>query len=150
MPYIESPEIYTKEDIPHVGGKAAHLAELIKAGFPVPECFFITVEAYNKFLEANALRAPILDTIAKTDFSSPDSLAEASKKIRTMIEQAEMPAEIRDAIIRAYRKLAGAPDPALRIELSGLARSCHLLPCAALLCWRILKKPAPPASRRHT
>ncbi len=108
--YVESSSIFNQRDMPYVGGKAAHLAELIKAGFPVPECFFITVEAYKKFIEANGLRKPIMDILAKMDYSSPDSLNAASKRIKTLVEQSRMPLIIRDAILKFYRELGGAPN----------------------------------------
>jgi pyruvate,water dikinase len=35
-------------DIDHVGGKALHLGELLRAGFPVPQGFVITTAAYRR------------------------------------------------------------------------------------------------------
>jgi phosphoenolpyruvate synthase/pyruvate phosphate dikinase len=50
MPYILESANLGKDDVKKVGGKGANLAELINAGFPVPEVFFVSVEAYNKFV----------------------------------------------------------------------------------------------------
>jgi phosphoenolpyruvate synthase/pyruvate phosphate dikinase len=33
-----------------VGGKAANLGEMLQAGFPVPDGFVVTTQAYQNFL----------------------------------------------------------------------------------------------------
>jgi len=110
MPFILEPKDLSKKDVKQVGGKAANLAELINAGFPVPEAFFITVEAYEKFLEHNELRQKIMDIIKKSDYSDVKSLNEISENIKKLILEGEIPAEIRDPIISAYRRLYGGPE----------------------------------------
>src|SRR4030066_407990 len=62
MAFVLGPENLGKKDVPLIGGKGANLAELISAGFPVPEPFFITSEAYQEFLKSNDLRSEIMDT----------------------------------------------------------------------------------------
>lgn len=37
----------------NVGGKGLSLAKMIHAGFPVPDGFHITTEAYRQFIETN-------------------------------------------------------------------------------------------------
>lgn len=110
MPYILEPSNLGKNDVKKVGGKGANLAELINAGFPVPEAFFVSVEAYNKFVEHNDLKKKINEIIKDIDYSDVNSLAEASESIKKLILEAEFPDEIRDAVIMAYRKLYGAPE----------------------------------------
>jgi pyruvate,water dikinase len=110
MPYILESANLGKDDVKKVGGKGANLAELINAGFPVPEVFFVSVEAYNKFVEHNELKKKINEIIKKTDFSDVKSLANASESIKKLILEGEVPKEIRDAVIAAYRKLYGAPE----------------------------------------
>ena len=44
-----------KEDIGIVGGKGANLGEMTKAGFPVPNGFVVTAQAYFQFLDESGL-----------------------------------------------------------------------------------------------
>ncbi|MFH0929492.1 MAG: phosphoenolpyruvate synthase [Candidatus Aenigmatarchaeota archaeon] len=110
MPFILEPKNMGKDDVKQIGGKSANLAELINADFPVPDVFFVTVEAYNKFLEHNELRGKIQDIVGKIDYADVRLLAKASDIIKKFIIEAEMPDEIRKAVLAAYRKLYGAPE----------------------------------------
>lgn len=105
MKYVNSPEEIGKKDVKKVGGKAANLAELIKAGFPVPACFFVNVDAYERFIEENHLQEKILEIIEQTDFSDVESIQRTSKEIKSCILNAEMPLEIKEEIINAYESL---------------------------------------------
>lgn len=107
MQFVKYPNQLGKEDVKEAGGKGANLAELTNAGFPVPECFFITVNAYDRFLGDNNLREKILETINGTDFSNFDSLKEVSEKIKKMIVGAKMPPAVRDDIKKAYESMGG-------------------------------------------
>lgn len=53
--YIVSLSDQAALDARSVGSKAANLAKLLQAGFPVPGGFVITVSAFERFLSANAL-----------------------------------------------------------------------------------------------
>ncbi len=109
MPFVLWPTNLGKKDVKLVGGKAANLAELINAGFPVPEAFFITAEAYEEFLKSNNLKEKILGIIKGIDYSDVNSLNNASEKIKTLIMEAEVPEEMKNQIIDAYKKLYGGP-----------------------------------------
>ena len=50
-----------KHDTPLVGGKGANLGEMTKAGFPVPNGFAITINAYDSFLAENDIAKKIYD-----------------------------------------------------------------------------------------
>jgi pyruvate,water dikinase len=106
------PFIATAKDnltVKDVGGKGINLVKLINAGFPVPESFFITANAYEKFVEENELKEDILEIIKDVDFSDVKSLQNASEEIRKIIVEAKMPQKIREEIIDHYKKLYGAP-----------------------------------------
>jgi len=105
MLFVKYPNQLSKEDVKEAGGKGANLAELTNAGFPVPECFFITVNAYDKFLDENKLREGINEAINKTDFSNFDSLKEVSEKIKAMITGAFMPPSVSEEISKAYKSM---------------------------------------------
>ena len=76
-------------DLPIAGGKGANLGELILAGFPVPEGFVITTEAYVAAASAAAV-----------DPSDPAGAR------RRLVEGA-MPPAVATAIRGAYRALGG-------------------------------------------
>lgn len=90
-----------------VGGKGASLARLAAAGLPVPPGFHITTTAYRSFVTENGLQEQILETVSTATADQPTSLEEASSKIGQMFAQASMPAEIAEAVRRAYVALGG-------------------------------------------
>ena len=77
-----------EDDALRVGAKALRLAQLARAGLPVPPGFCVTTAAYRAFLTANGLDAGTTD---------PDTLAEA-----------EMPPEVVEAVREAYRAIPAA------------------------------------------
>lgn len=102
-----------KNDIPIVGGKSANLGEMTKAGFPVPPGFALTVEAYDKFLEANDLSEKINEILEGTDVDKSTQLQNSSRKIARLIIGAKIPKEVSDEVISAYKKLSGKLKSAL-------------------------------------
>src|SRR5215213_9198662 len=73
--------------IPLVGGKAAQLGELIRAGFAVPAGFCVTTTAYARIAASAELETLLsaLSTVAPTDTARQTELAAA---VRTAILQA--------------------------------------------------------------
>lgn len=59
-----------------VGSKAANLAKLIQAGFPVPDGFVVTTYAFERFLAANNLGSDVLQETALAA-SFPEDVADA-------------------------------------------------------------------------
>lgn len=106
MPFVLTAENITKDDVRVVGGKAANLAELMNAKFPVPEAFFISVESYDKFLEANTLKAKIKDILDDINYSDVNSLNKGTQEIRDLILNGKIPLSIKDEIIKHYRNMA--------------------------------------------
>jgi len=102
-----------KHDLPLVGGKGANLGEMTQAGFPVPNGFAITVEAYDRFLEENDLDKFLADTMADTDVKDSESLERATEKFQRKIKSGKMPAEVAHETIKAYKKLSGVFKKAL-------------------------------------
>ncbi len=111
MKYVIFPEDVEEEDLQKIGGKGFNLAKMLKAGFPVPPCFFVTTDAYHKFLEDNDLKSKIIERISKINFSDVNSLIEASKEIKSWIIQSSVPEDVKKEIIEAYRKLAQSDIP---------------------------------------
>jgi len=94
-----------RDDIPLVGGKGANLGEMTKAGFPVPNGFIVTADAYYQFLDENKLRMQIQDILAGLDVANSKDLESASKKVRALIERAPIPKNIAQKIFQSYFQL---------------------------------------------
>ena len=97
----------TKEEIPIAGGKGANLGELTAAGFPVPNGFVVSSNAYFDFLDHNQLRSRIAREMHNISLSDPQSFSDASSKVKRLILSAEMPKEIANQIMLNYLKLGG-------------------------------------------
>ena len=94
-----------KEDIPLVGGKGANLGEMTKAGFPVPNGFIVTADAYYQFLDESKLRSQIQTLLTGLDVANSKDLDTASKKVRALIEHAPIPKNIAQKIFQSYFQL---------------------------------------------
>jgi len=66
----------SSDDAEHAGAKAANEAELLQAGFRVPDAIVLTTDAYNYFLEANDIR-PDQEPEAILSASIPEAILEA-------------------------------------------------------------------------
>jgi len=100
------------------GGKSANLAELAKVlHLPVPAGFIITVNSFYYLLEYNDLRSPINALLSRIDFTLPETLAQSSAELMSLINQAEIPPDIHEAILSAYASLA-ATDRANKLRVA--------------------------------
>lgn len=77
-----------------VGGKAANLSTLIKAGFPVPPGIVVTVMEYELFLDDNGLREKISSILGTADLYSAKDVERASRSIKEMIMNAPVRADL--------------------------------------------------------
>jgi phosphohistidine swiveling domain-containing protein len=103
-----------------VGGKGASLARLLNAGFPVPDGFHITTEAYRRFVEDNDLRPQIQAALAGMDEVKPSTLERAAQSISTAFMGASIPEDIASEIVGAYGDLSGT-NPAVAVRSSATA-----------------------------
>ena len=106
-PFVTFFKEIDKEDLPLVGGKGANLGEMIKAGFPVPPGFAVTVPAYDAFLELNNLGSQIKNILKVTNTQNPEELENASRKIQKKIVTGKIPEEVSRQSIAGYKKLSG-------------------------------------------
>ena len=98
-----------------VGGKAANLGELTRAGLPVPSGFCLTTEAYRLgTAHAGGKLSRILDDIARTPPGDSAALAGLAKESRAALLEMPMPAEVTAAVSDAYRKLGDKTPVAVR------------------------------------
>lgn len=97
------------EDVPLVGGKNASLGEMIrelgKEGINVPNGFAITAYAYRFLLEKAGIEDNIKKILADLDTHDVENLKDRGKKIRSLIESAELPPELEEAITKAYKEM---------------------------------------------
>jgi pyruvate, water dikinase len=97
-----------------VGGKAASLGELARAGIAVPPGFAVTVDGFAAAMAAvdasGALRAQ-LEALGAGD---PALLARACAALRARIIEAPLPSPVADAIAVSYAALAAPADVAVR------------------------------------
>ena len=97
------------EDVPLVGGKNASLGEmyrnLVPKGVPIPNGFAITAHAYRHLLKASGAMDKIKGIMEGLDTHDMDNLMERGSRVRALIRNLEIPADLQGAIISAYRKL---------------------------------------------
>ncbi|HUV26557.1 MAG TPA: PEP/pyruvate-binding domain-containing protein [Anaerolineales bacterium] len=110
----------SKASIETVGGKGASLARLVNSGFPVPDGFHITTEAYQQLINFNELSTPIQTALDTVDIARPATLDAASQVIIEAILEAVIPPEIASAIVQAYAAIPGK-DPAVAVRSSATA-----------------------------
>jgi phosphohistidine swiveling domain-containing protein len=103
-----------------VGGKGASLARLDAAGLPIPPGFHLTTDAYRRFVDENHLAASILLAAAEARPEVPATLDVAASRIRSMIEQGTIPADIAAELRTAYLTL-GPGDPPVAVRSSASA-----------------------------
>lgn len=97
-------------DVPSVGGKAANLGEMYNLGIPVPQGFAILASAYSYFLDKTELKEKIYSILDKISIENTKELDEASKKIKEMIINAEMPKDLEKEINEAYDLFSFSAD----------------------------------------
>jgi pyruvate,water dikinase len=102
-----------RDDLPRVGGKAANLGELLRAGLPVPPGFVVTTDAYARFVAAHGLQAEIERLAHAADPEDVASLDAASRAIGELFAARPIPEDIEAAVRAAYQKL-GQPPVAVR------------------------------------
>ena len=99
LPIIAFFKDIDKNDTPLVGGKCANLGEMTRAGFPVPNGFAITINAYDLFLKENDLINKIYGLLKTLDVNDPPQLNQAANKIQKWIVNGKMPDEVAQDII---------------------------------------------------
>jgi phosphohistidine swiveling domain-containing protein len=94
--------------LPQVGGKAANLGEMIRAGLPVPPGVCVTTRSYALVADSVAIDFAALDT------TPPERIAPRARRIRESILEAPVPAMVAEAIGEAYHSIGGHTPVAVR------------------------------------
>ena len=79
-----------RDALPVVGGKAANLDELIRAGLPVPPGFCVTTAAYE-LVSGGARLRPILSDLSQTPPGDAARLAQLATMARSALLAAPVP-----------------------------------------------------------
>jgi pyruvate,water dikinase len=95
--------------VPEVGGKCASLGELLRAGMNVPPGFAVTTAAHTRFLEEHDLRRREQELLDGVDYERTSEVAEASRKLRELVEQCAVPAAVEGEIRAAYGAMEARP-----------------------------------------
>ena len=101
---------FGRSDLDTAGGKAANLGEMVRLGLPVPDGFAVTTRAYARAAAegapAAALRAQESGADGDTGGDTGDDEGAA---VRAAFEAADLPDDLRTAILDAYRDMGGGP-----------------------------------------
>jgi rifampicin phosphotransferase len=96
-------QTFGRDDAAVVGGKAANLGELVRAGQPVPPGFVITTESYQTFVAANGLADVIAES--RTDGLDDEAFRSASMTITEGFVGGRIDPRLRRAILAAYGRI---------------------------------------------
>ena len=110
-----------RSDIASAGGKGANLGELTRAGLPVPPGFVIVVDAYRRSYEPEPVAAAIAAQLSALDVNDPARLRACATELRRIAAGVEIPADVRDQILGAYRALADGSEPSVAVRSSATA-----------------------------
>lgn len=95
----------SKDDVDIAGGKGSSLGAMTKMGLSVPSGFVILSNTFEKFLEATDLNVEIKAILHSVNKKEMYTIENASKKIRALILQAEIPEDIIKEIRKYFKKL---------------------------------------------
>lgn len=93
-----------RRNLPEVGGKAANLGELLRAGFPVPEGFCITTEAYRRFIETSEDMKRFFDSLDRLRPGQLEDVRIMGRQIRDHLQSLPIPADLEAEIIGAWEQ----------------------------------------------
>jgi pyruvate, water dikinase len=97
----------TLNDRPAVGGKGGSLGELLRAGISVPSGFVVCTAAFERFLAALEKQGSIRSRIAALSLQDLRGIRLLSEEVRSRIQAASLPEDLREEIIAAHAELCG-------------------------------------------
>ena len=94
-----------RNDARIAGGKGANLGELTRGGFPVPQGFVVTADAYLDAMDQAGVRAQLREGMETTGTAAV--LEATATRLRELVEKAGMPEALGREILAAYGRLDG-------------------------------------------
>ncbi|MHA1264383.1 MAG: PEP/pyruvate-binding domain-containing protein [Candidatus Helarchaeota archaeon] len=83
-----------------IGGKAAHLGELIKRSIPIPRGFVLSTSAFERFINRSPYRQEIREILDR-EIELRDLLS-TSQKLEKYILETSLPPDIKDPIVHRF------------------------------------------------
>lgn len=109
LTYVRSFSEIGAGDVGTVGGKNASLGELYRElrpqGIPVPNGFAVTADAYRYVIGAANLWDALHEQLDAIDPADLRGFAERAKRAHDLVQQAPLPADLRDELLTAYHSL---------------------------------------------
>jgi phosphohistidine swiveling domain-containing protein len=104
-----------------IGGKAAKLAQLTRAGFRVPDGFFITTHAYEHFVKEKDLARLIRIELGRKSFASMrwEEIWDVALRIRSAFLATPIPPALARTIVATVRDLGASKPLAVRSSAPG-------------------------------
>ncbi len=96
---------YDLSSAPAVGGKAANLGEMVRAGIRVPPGFAVTKDAYQMSVIQHVTWQDIEHVLNGFNPEDLGQVANAGQAVRDLIGRVPLPLEIEDCIRTAYARL---------------------------------------------
>ncbi len=106
--------------LPLVGGKAANLGEMIRAGLPVPPGFCVTTASYAS-ATAGADLEDLLDELVSVRAHDTARLEKCARLARDRILATPIPSSVAAAITEAYRALGNSEPIPVAVRSSATA-----------------------------
>lgn len=115
----------TLKDLSVAGGKNASLGEMITSlspyGISVPKGFAVLADAYRLFLNENKITEKLEKILHQLDKKNLSNLAETGKECRQLIADSKIPDTLKQAVLDAYRTLAGGQEISVAVRSSATA-----------------------------
>jgi phosphoenolpyruvate synthase/pyruvate phosphate dikinase len=107
----------SKYDLPKVGFKGLSIATLKHEGFNIPPGFIITSDTFKKFIFETGLKIKIEELLSNLTL---DNIEKTSEEIKKLIEETDIPEEIKEEILDSYTSLEFEIGKAKLIDLLGV------------------------------
>ena len=102
-----------------VGGKGGSLGELTRAGIEVPAGFVLKTAAFERFIEALEIEAPVRERVESLEAEDLAAVTALSGELRARFAATPLPADVADAIARAVEELGkGAAQSGVAVRSS--------------------------------
>ncbi len=124
--YVRPIDLLDPDDVGKCGGKAASLGILVRMGVRVPPGYCILDDAFLHLLDANSLHEPISEIISEFDFEDYENADQNAGKIRALIEEAEIPADLEEDIRSQYDNLVDETNRFVAVRSSVAVRNSKI------------------------
>ena len=101
-------------DLPLVGGKGANLGELRHAGFPLPDGFCVTTEAFSLFLDGSPDLEDLFRALRALDVEDVAAVREVGARVRGALATLDVPDDVAADVARSWTALGADAVYAVR------------------------------------